>query len=933
MSARRRFFYTLITLLLTLGPAAQAKADCAGADMSDGQLCLFESGMGIVGDPGTSDQYVLVASNMYPFQEQPTGTDLHEAYLAATSNYDAGYDFRQSLLLIGATVDGTTALGRMLMDPKLNYETAGLLDDLEETETKLIGARNTFAYDSYIDYQPLDGSSPRANLLETLKLMANIYLMIGDEFLIDALEFRFSANTLGAEQKLTEQIGLLEKAGTYYLKTIDTFTYGFSPAVDTDIYMADYYDESVFSLFHLATERMSMALREKSAKQLAKLISPDPLVEAQARNVAGATLKDTYVSTYLLATATAMQSGANFTAYGGERLINALNTLRNQGNIYRQDLNPLGYDERYVPMQDFSALFGNTSTWKSSASESQNALANAKREFDSNVESMKTTILSLAENPGGYKTQLASLTGVSISDGRFLEKVTTAGDDLYDCSVDAVDFDTCVLTKTRGILGSKYSQIRNAELNVQRALKQKQNLLDQVEMENRKHNEMLEIENIYNTSYRDTLKNYLANMKNARTITETKTKIKGDKETTKETITSYEISNEQLNLNVKKEVAQQEALKDYRIAQMNVTDEITIKTYLNNIAETEIEIGLAIQAKNAAVADFDNGLKERDNLVFLYRKALEQVNYTVDTIKDKIPEVRVLRCQAALDLSKNLNNAVHYAYLAAKALEYKYMKPLKNVTVLNETLNIHDLYKVQTVEDLTTFLNKLTAYDSCSWGSVSRTTVALSLAKDILGFTDKYLNPNSALASADVAKLRYQKVQEYLSKHVSRSDNSLSYPFSTALNNNTISKFNKYNLKIWYGVASPPCDPVPTKGVAVKFVTSQTASITPYVNLTQKGHSTYLNKSREILSYIPVSEYLNLLSASIEDTLATTGRFNAYVNREPDTDSLWDPSFKGRSVAASNWEMQITDIGENAIDWSKVTDIVLYLDTMGSNLQ
>ena len=46
----------------------------------------------------------------------------------------------------------------------------------------------------------------------------------------------------------------------------------------------------------------------------------------------------------------------------------------------------------------------------------------------------------------------------------------------------------------------------------------------------------------------------------------------------------------------------------------------------------------------------------------------------------------------------------------------------------------------------------------------------------------------------------------------------------------------------------------------------------------------------------------------------------------------WSNSFKGRSVAASDWEMVISDIGDYPIDWSKVTDIVLYMEAMGTPL-
>jgi len=752
MKIRLRTCWMLLLIISAFGWTSEAISACDGSTMNGGGYCVFEGDMSTLGGPVVGAQYSVVASNMYPYQQTATGADLHANYIAAIAQYGNGYQYRQSLLLFDAfdvnnPPANPTPRQKMTLNPKLNYETAGLLGNLSAIENSLITARDTFVYDHYIHYQPLDGSIPKDRLMNTLKLLANIYLMIGDEFLIDALEFRFSSTTLGMELKLQEQIDLLEKARTYYQKAINTFSYGFSPAVGTNVYMSDYFDETVFGLFHLAVERMSMALREKSAKQLAKLISPDPQAEITARKTAGDTLKETYQSTYLMAAATAQSTGGNFLNYGGKRLVNALNTLRNQGNIFRGNLNPLGYDDRYIPMQDFTKLYGDAMNWKNAAADSQATLNTAKRDFDADVDKMKSAISALAENPGGYKTQLASLSGINMSDTDFLNKVSVAGDDLYDCPFDMADFQACIQNKTKGILGSKYYQIREAELNIQRALKKKQNYLDLVEAENKKHNEMLEIEKSYNTAYRDTLKNYLAQMKNARTIEKTKTKVKG-KTTVTATVTSYYVSNPQLDLEVQKEIALQEALTNYRIAQMNLTDEITIMNYLNNIAETEIEIGLTIQAMNSSIVDFDNAMMERDNLVYVYQKAKDQVQYTIDLIKERIPEVRILRSEAALNLARNLNGAVHYAYLAAKALEYKYMKPLVNAAVLNEILNIHDLYKMQTVEDVTSFLNKLNAYDICPWGSVSQTMISISLVKDILGLTDRYLNPNNTLDAA-----------------------------------------------------------------------------------------------------------------------------------------------------------------------------------------
>ena len=107
----------------------------------------------------------------------------------------------------------------------------------------------------------------------------------------------------------------------------------------------------------------------------------------------------------------------------------------------------------------------------------------------------------------------ASLTGISVSDPAFASKAADAGYDLYACPYDSADFAACVATKTtKGVLGSKYSQVRDARMRVEQAILKKENLLESIDLENKRQNEMLEIENKYLSSYKDTLKNYIKNI-------------------------------------------------------------------------------------------------------------------------------------------------------------------------------------------------------------------------------------------------------------------------------------------------------------------------------------------------------------------------------------------------------------------------------------
>lgn len=907
---------------------------------------IFNGGMSSLGGSVASAESTLMATNMYPYQLDMTLSDYADVFQQANADLTLAKSFLDSITPIDKT-PSETGVGRLLLYPKDNYESVpGLLSGLPSAESQLVRCRDIFAYGAFLGYP-----QAQEKLRDAIKTLASIYFLIADEFLIDALEFRFSNMTIAADAKLDEQIcqlgygssdptectaanATLHGAQSYYEKLLSSFVYGFSPSsIGRTIYISMYFDADINSLFNLAVERYSLASREKVARMLARQISPDPVVESNAKNMAGAALKNVATGAYLISAAVAQKQGDTFISNGGDRITNALSGLRSKAYVLRDNINPLGYDNRYVPMQSFDKLKSDALSWYNSAKNSQNVLMQSNRDFEANINTIQTALMNLVINPGGYKSQLATLTGISVSDPTFDSKVILAGDDLYSCDIDAADFIACTATKTKGILGGKYSQIREAQIRVDQALLKAQHLQESIDAENKRQAEMLTIRNKYNTSYQNTLKDFLDNMKNARTVERTKIKRKG-KDTESQTVTSFKISDPSLKNEVTKAIDLQQALYEQEILTNNLTDGITIMNMTNNWAESQIEIGLAIQMKNSALLDFENSMKEKENLTFLYGKAKEQISYDVNKAKEKLPELRILHTQAALDYSASLSAATHYTYLAAKSLEYKYLKPLNVTMPGGETLSVADIYKVQTAEDIDRILNNLSAFDSCSWGSVSRTPVKISLAYDILGLTNKYLNPTGTLTTTEVSALRKQKVRDFIAGKVNKSTNSLTYEFSTSLNDFYISKLNKFNMKIWWGTASPPCDPVQAGGVAVNLITSQVSGlIGPYVTLSQRGHSTYYDKDKNILEYIPVSEYLNMQNIGNDSSVTTTGSFFSSINTAPVSGTLWDPSFKGRSVASSNWQMTIEDIGYELIDWTLINDIELYIDTIASTYQ
>lgn len=935
----------IFSVLLLHLPGSCLALDCGNSDMSGDNNCLFYGSMGVAGGTISSANNSLFTANMYPYQQVFGVGNWHGEAVQALAD---GRDFRDSnLLLLGVVVDSTTPQGQMLLDPNLNYEDVDLItfvgedgDGIPDTfilpeniDQRLLSAIATFGYEACTGSDP-DGE---ANLREAIRLLTNIYLMIGDEFLIDALEWRFSSDTLGMEAKLDEQLLLLAKGRLLHDAAVAAFVQGFSMHVGDTCHISDYFDPVIFNLFHIAVDRASTTMRETTSKKLARQIAPGTADSAMSQS--GSLLRESYTATYLATAAAAQKEALEFLNNGGDRLYTALKSLQQQAGIYFGTLNPLGFDDRYIPMQDYNpTLKGRAEAALTIAEQSKSIFDAEDRLFDSNVDALKSVHHSIATNV--FRNQLADLTGMDVADVTIgnINAVKQSGEDLYDCDPEDLDFQSCIdASAAGGVLKSKYSQIRTAQLRIDKAELQKKNILSAIEAENRRFNNQLRIEREDNGEVQDMLNEFLHKMKNARTKIKVHKRDKKKGKKTKSYETQYKLVDDPLQFDTDKAKKSQELLTEYRIKNAENNHEVTIMGMLRQVAEIDIEIDLAIEMYNSIVNDFDTAITQRDNLVFSFEKSMEYYNDSEETIKNKITESRIMRSEAALNLTRDKNRAVHRTYLAAKALEFKYLKPLENISMGGgETLDIQDLYKIQTPGDLQTFQDSLANYDTCAWGSVNARLYRISFARDVLGLTDAYLEETyNVFTYGEKAQKRQELLQGYLNSKLDIEWNELSLNFSISLTDEVIKRYHKYNTKIWWGNASPPCDPVEAKGVTVLITTNQTASLEPYVTLTMKGTQTFLNRDSEIVEYVPVSEYLNMQVADTDNTLITKGSFDAFINEDPDAASLheWTNSFKGRSIASANWSLVIEDFSyPYDLDWSKVTDIIIYMDTMGNEL-
>lgn len=953
MDTSSRLVQALLLCASTLTVAAIADAACPGATVADGGHCLYGAGFSSVAGDGASAAYGLLATRMDPYQYEASGAELARWNAAAVADLQAGKTFREGLLLVDAQPGDGSARGEMLAHPELDYAAVGLLDGLAEAEQGLREARDTFAYLLYRDWPDAE-----ANLLDSIKTLANLYLMLGDESLIDALEWRVPAGTVGAEPMLDKQLAQLDDAVNWYDKAIEVFIHGFSPTVGTNLYVSEHFDDAVFGLFALAVERTALALRERASRQLVRQMAPDAGQTAAARATALATLKSANVSTYLALAAIAATDAGLDTVGADSSLVDALAMLRKQGNIQNLGLNPLGYDERYVPMLSYGDLYALAHAGLGAAYTAKSGLDAETRAFDANQEQLRAGIDAISRT---YEDGLAALTGCQAPADRtdpdavaaFIICTGEAGGDLYACATDLGPdaFDTCVdAAATAGVLARKYRDIAAARLRVAAARTRRDNILAQIELEDERTGRVIALWRDNQADQVALHEEYLPKLQAACSITETTSDGKvrewdlankrwqqWAKKKDSNTVRRCTIHDDKLDLDTQHAIDLLAATTEFNIANVNLDTEYRVKNLLLAQAEAELEIDLAVAQFNSAIADFDDAFAQKEGQWSAYQRARDQLGYYTE----RTATLRILRSQAAITLSERMNYVTHYAYLAAKAAEYQYLTPLGEIDVPTGVLRLTDLYKAQTPGDLDAFLLDLNGFVTgrCPWGTFDPEYQQVSVAVHLLGLTDGYLDPDGngqAANGKSIATARREAFQAFIAEHLDPATNRLRFSFTISEGSSFFAASGKFNVKLWSGPAPSGCGPLvdPVKGTTVNLLSTQVTQARPRVRLRQIGHSSLRDSFGDIVDYIPVGDMHFFLTGSGDYLPIKEAEFNAYfeaADPRAGGNGAWTGNFKGRSLSSSNWEIELFDSDPlyPRTDWSRLTDIRLYFDTIG----
>lgn len=752
--------------------------------------------------------------------------------------------------------------------------------------------------------------------------MAAIHLIFGNEFMVDAIDYRFGGNDPRADQIIAEELGLLHQAQQQFELAFDVLAHAFNSDLGgvEPTYIGDFFGPREFKLFGTLSERLVAVIGEMADRhrQLGQ--------EAKALELYAQAFANQYVQAMALASSAKAQN-AKFLENGGFEIINNLERLRSRAQAIHDNINPFGFVDEYVPLQTYDELRRLVQgDFLRDATEDENRAENAQREFDQNRTALAREMQNLNLS---YNTRLLEICGPST-------------DNYMTCFGEG------------GLMKQNAHQLSIASERLNQIQQRQRNLAAQVQIEQERTDQVIQL----------TLENgdIIAATAIAQGVInahrETKSVVKsasGSAYTTGEirATGAYNINPFKWSAGVEiiqtsgyrleasyakswqdvwdpqqKELAKLESAQALKQA-INQAEIIgansaaAIKTLL--LQSTELAIELEIQLK-----EMNRLLSEHNDLVTQYSHFLNlREQARADLIDSNLtnPAFRLLRDQSTLEASRSIEVAAQFAYLTAKALESEFL-------IRYPSLN--RIFMVRTADDVDNFLNDLEAFRVAigSPGERNRYPYRISVAKDLFGLSDQNLDPNGVMSPSERSRLRFERFQALLQRSiitdaVTGQVSGIELPFGTVLLDSTIFTPNVWNNRI-AGVGLP-ADVPGTQGIAINVLTRQFGDIgTPEVQLTHDGHASYRTVNGQLVEYVPENAKLaGFATPPGFESKSKTATILSSVNgngRGVASSALFN-----RSVAVSNWTLRI-DLRSpfnNKLDLTQLEDIEINMDTTG----
>lgn len=845
----------------------------------------------------------------------------------------------------------------------------------------LIRARNIFAVMAVADPANLtftvEGQElsiravGREKMLEATRELANIHMILGNEFLVDALDTILSGSTsvLGGSSFVEEEIRLLDAAAHQFRLAVDILTYSYNADIGgaEGVRIGDHFTDLEYRLFGVATERWVQALTEEAQRH--RLLGagtvtlegflPDGVTQRtkviRGDTSAYAIYREAFRSQYIMALTIAEEAkkrNVDFLENGGWKLINNLRILQQMASAIEEGLNPFGYRQEYVPREPFADLMATARSRLVDATRLETEARQYKRQFDTDA----AKILSAKQDIiFAYRTELLELCG-----GTGLEENVTDFDPCDGGQIEQNKFDLIMADR-------RMRQSRVRAENLSRSIEDLQALNETVitvllgngkalaadELAKAKLRAHVRTESTIDTATLSNfwgseqtgsgyVKGWLGGQVNITveaspspgvTIDIPLGGFEAGMEAALACTNGYQHENANTTSTEVTFIPNEEKLGDIdSLAQLRQAEadaqitgaenQVEIANLLREQTELLIDVELAVDEFNQLSAEHNNLVAKYQNLINMWKEAENDVlnSYLAE------PASRYIRDGFTLAAARERRRATQYAYLATKALEYDYLEP---VALLS------DLYQASSADDILGYLNNLQDLSNTKKASpepLTQRKYKISVARDIAGLP-------SATDPAFAQFIERNIVTRTLNINgVIQQRRFLEFQFGTSLNTELIAgSFNPVNL--WNtritGNVNPAvtCNPTnPCDGVGVNIVTAQQIgnNSLPLVSVSHGGQNSFQSATGAVVQYDPgpILLFGEATGAEPEPAFRDRGRtaaVSATVNGQggPQRNS----QLFNLSIAAADWTISIDLDANKQLDLNRITDIELTLDT------
>ena len=751
----------------------------------------------------------------------------------------------------------------------------------------------------------------REGVMTTLREVVYDHLIFGNEFMVDALDYRVSDTSMNADAIISQELQQL----TWAVQQFDLAVGILVHALNADIggpqksYLADFFTASDFALFGAVSDRLVTAIDQLAFRYRQRGEDTTALNLYQQ----AATTQHTHA----IALATkAQERGVDFLQNGGWQIMNNLNQLHASAQRIQDGLNPFGFTAQYVPLHPFTRLYDDTKNQFLADASSDEVLArNAQREFDQNRTALNNELQNLRTT---YHAQLVEMCGAPVDDfvtceGGLMQQnylaMVTAGDQIRLVSQRLANIPAQMeIEQTRAsrtisitVAGGQALSALSYAIGVRNAYR--------------------EVTTIAKTSSEGWYRNVESSFSFSIGLTGIGFSFGGSaragyQHSQMKTTTVARIWDPS-----QEELGQLAGLRDVQGAAtsaqiIGANSEAVIRSLLLQQAELLIELDLAYDRWNQLSAEHNHLIEKYHNLLGLRVQA--QANLLDSYLNN--PAYRIFRETLTLEAARSHELAAQFAYLTAKALEYEYLAPIPF---------LKEIFKARTANDINNFLLRLKQWETAlgNPGYRNRLPYRISLAQDLLGLSDRNLDPSNVLTPGQRTQRRYELFQEVLRQNT--YTNTLKLNFTTSILNRDLFSPNVWNQRI-AGV-NLPADVPNTQGVALNLLTRQFGDVgTPEVILKHGGQASYRTATNQVIQYTPGATRLVGYPVPAGFTNASTSAvIQASVNgnnRGQPTSALYN-----LSVAASNWVLTIdlTSPLNRNLDLSQLEDIEIIMDTTG----